>query len=60
MADEKIVAAESEKAEVTKSDKSGKPVKKKEPRFRPAVKKFFRDFKGEFKKIIWPTRNTIV
>lgn len=60
MADERIEAAESEKAEAAKSDKSSKPAKKKEPRFRPAVKKFFRDFKGEFKKINWPTRQTVL
>lgn len=58
MADQKI-SAESEKVEVTKAVKSGKP-KKKESRFVPSVKKFFRDLKGEFKKIIWPTKQTIV
>ncbi|NLN82303.1 MAG: preprotein translocase subunit SecE [Clostridiales bacterium] len=60
MADEKIEAIKSEKSESAKPDKSGKPAKnKKEPRFRPAVIKFFRDFKGEFKKISWPTRQTV-
>lgn len=43
-----------------KADKSGKPAKKKGPRFGPAVKKFFRDLRGEYRKIIWPTKKTIV
>ncbi len=59
MADEKNTVTKSEEAKVTKQ-KSGKPAKKKEPRFRPAVIKFFRDFKGEFKKINWPTRQTVL
>lgn len=75
MADEKNLPAEdefddvdvveSDKAEVKdskakKADKSGKPAKKKGPGFGPAAKKFFRDLKGEFKKIIWPTKKTII
>lgn len=56
MADQKITA-EGKKAEVSKP---GKPEHKKKSRFIPAIKKFFRDFKGEFKKIIWPTKQTIV
>jgi preprotein translocase subunit SecE len=59
MAEKKNLSVESEKAEATKADKTSKPAKKKQPRVLPAVKKFFRDLKGEFKKIIWPTRQTL-
>lgn len=65
MADKKDLSVQNENAvavknaEAAKSDKSGKPAKKKEARVLPAVKKFFRDLKGEFKKIIWPTRQTL-
>ncbi|MDD2361715.1 MAG: preprotein translocase subunit SecE [Oscillospiraceae bacterium] len=60
MADKKINVAESVKKNAAKSDKSQKPAKKKDPRSRPSVKKYFRDLKGEFKKIIWPSKNTIL
>lgn len=59
MAEEKNLSVQSEKAEATKPDKSGKS-KKKQPRVLPAVKKFFRDSKGEFKKIVWPSRQTLI
>ncbi len=39
---------------------SGKPSRKKEARAVPAIKKFFRDLKGELKKVVWPNRQTIV
>ncbi len=59
MADEKIVSKKEEAAKSAKSDKSKKP-----GIFR-RIGKYFRDTKGEFKKIIWPTfpsvvRNTLV
>lgn len=64
MADEKQLASENSAEDVSsdnaKAKKSEKPAKKKGPRFGPAVKKFFRDLKGEFKKIIWPTRHTVM
>lgn len=50
MADKKNVA----------SGKSEKTARKKGARVVPAIKKFFRDLKGELKKIIWPNRQTIV
>jgi len=64
MADKKDLSVQNENAEAVKnaeaakSDKSGKP-KKKGARVFPAIKKFFRDLKGEFKNIIWPTRQTL-
>ncbi|MDD2417632.1 MAG: preprotein translocase subunit SecE [Oscillospiraceae bacterium] len=60
MADKKITVAKSAKESAAKSDKSQKPAKKKDPGSRPSVKKYFRDLKGEFKKIIWPTKHTIL
>ncbi len=58
MADEKIVSKTSD-AKAEKSDKTKKP-----GIFR-RIGKYFRDTKGEFKKIVWPTfpsvvRNTLV
>ncbi len=50
-------------AEVTKKDKKAKPEKKKENGFKKAganVKKFFKDFKGEWKKVTWPTGKTVL
>ena len=54
-------------AEVTKKDKtSGKkeaPAKKKELPVKAIlekVKKFFKDFKGEWKKVTWPSRKTVL
>ncbi len=59
MADEKIVSKKEAAAKAAKSEKSKKP-----GIFR-RIGKYFRDTKGEFKKIIWPTfpsvvRNTLV
>ena len=73
MADEKIEKAETveETAEKT-SDKAEKAVKeskdaktekagkKKGPGIRTRMGKYFRDLRGEFKKIIWPTVPTVV
>ena len=46
--------------EVTKKDKNEKkaPAKKKEKKG-SKVKKFFKDFKGEWKKVTWPTGKTV-
>ncbi len=44
-----------------KKDKA--PAKKKENPFKkvgPAIKKFFKDFKGEWKKITWPSGKTVL
>lgn len=50
-------------AEVTKKNKKADaPAKKKENPFKMAwakVKKFFKDFKGEWKKVSWPTGKTV-
>lgn len=45
--------------------KSDKPAKVKKPSFSARVSKWFRELKGEIRKIVWPTRqqtrnNTIV
>ncbi len=58
MADEKIVSKENG-AKASKSDKS------KKPGIFQRIGKYFRDTKGEFNKITWPTfpsvvRNTLV
>ncbi len=58
MADEKIVSKEVD-AKASKSEKS------KKPGIFHRIGKYFRDTKGEFKKITWPTfpsvvRNTLV
>ncbi len=49
-------------AEVSKKDKNPAP-KKKENVLKNAgakVKKFFKDFKGEWKKVTWPSRKTVL
>lgn len=73
MADEKIEKTElaeetaeetSVKAEKTGKDskdaKTEKSGKKKGPGMGKRMAKYFRDLKGEFKKIIWPTVPTVV
>lgn len=50
-------------AEVTKKDKKQAPAKKKENPFKKAgkaIKKFFKDFKGEWKKVTWPSGKTVL
>ena len=51
-------------AEVTKKDKkSDAPAKKKENVFKKVgakIKKFFKDFKGEWKKVTWPSGQTVL
>ena len=50
--------------EVTKKDKkTDAPAKKKENVLKVAgskVKKFFKDFKGEWKKVTWPSGHTVL
>lgn len=55
----------SEKKEKTTAEvkKDKAPAKKKENPFKkvgPAIKKFFKDFKGEWKKVTWPTGKTVL
>lgn len=48
--------------EATKKDKNA-PAKKKSVDFKAIgakVKKFFKDFKGEWKKVTWPSRKTVI
>ena len=50
-------------AEVTKKDKKEVPAKKKENPFKATgakIKKFFKDFKGEWKKVTWPSGKTVL
>lgn len=50
-------------AEVKKEKKNDAPAKKKENVFKKAggsIKKFFKDFKGECKKVTWPSGKTVV
>lgn len=61
MADEKkLAAAEENGAKASKAEKDAKPAKEKKPGFGKRAGKYFRDTKGEFKKIIWPTLPTVV
>ena len=68
MADEKVTEEiekvsedkPSKDAIADKADKSGKSDKKKGPGLGKRMVKFFRDTKGEFKKIIWPTFPAVV
>ncbi len=50
-------------AEVTKKDKKEAPAKKKSVDFKAIgakIKKFFKDFKGEWKKVTWPSGKTVL
>jgi len=53
------MAGEEKKTEVVESSKAEKKGEKKKSAFSKIVK-FLRDTKGEFKKIIWPTRKTVI
>ena len=72
MADEKDLSKDTEEvtqesetvapekgAKTAKSDKAD-AAKKKGPGLGKRIAKYFRDVKGEFKKIIWPTLPTVV
>lgn len=58
MADEIVNSSETEKTE--KDAKTSKSANKKGPGLGKRMGKFFRDTKGEFKKIIWPTFPSVV
>ena len=64
MADEKSVKTDNQPEEkVQKSAKDGKdakPAKKKGRGLGKRIAKYFRDLRGEFKKIIWPTFPTVL
>ena len=61
MADEKIAPVEEEaEQKVEKTEKDAKSAKKKGPGLGKRIAKFLRDFKGEFKKVVWPTFPTVV
>ncbi len=65
MADDKIVKTDENPEEkvqekTQKSAKDAKPAKKKGRGLGKRIAKYFRDLKGEFKKIIWPTFPTVV
>jgi len=54
------MAGEEKKTEVVESSKTdSKKTEKKKSAF-SKIAKFMRDTKGEFKKIIWPTRKTVI
>lgn len=50
--------AKAEKAQKTKTPKPGK--ENVFARFGKGIAKFFKDFKGETKKIVWPERQTVI
>lgn len=57
--------AEQEKNTPAEKKQAGKPAKEKKPSVFARIGKWFRELKGECKKIVWPTReqttnNTIV
>ena len=61
MADEKkLPEGENTEAKVEKTEKDAKSAKKKGPGLGTRIAKFFRDTRGEFKKIVWPTFPTVV
>ena len=61
MADEKIVPADkAAEDEAGKAEKDPKSAKKKGPGLGTRMAKYFRDTKGEFKKIVWPTFPTVL
>ena len=50
-------------AEVTKKDKKEVPAKKKENPFKAIgakIKKFIKDYRGEWKKVTWPSGKTVL
>ena len=67
MADEKkkdAVEKAEKKAKATKADKADKANKPKKPnifvRAGKAIARFFKDFRGEIKKITWPDAKTVL
>ena len=49
--------------EAAKKEKNNAPAKKKAIDFKAVgakVKKFFKDFKGEWKKVTWPSKKTVL
>ena len=61
MADEKIVPADkAAEDKAGKAEKDPKSAKKKGPGLGTRMAKYFRDTKGEFKKIVWPTFPTLL
>ena len=61
MADEKIVPADkAAEDKAGKAEKDPKSAKKKGPGLGTRMAKYFRDTKGEFKKIVWPTFPTVM
>ena len=61
MADEKIVPADKDAEDKAgKAEKDPKSAKKKGPGLGTRMAKYFRDTKGEFKKIVWPTFPTVL
>jgi len=48
-------------AEDIKNEKSVKPPEKKEKvKLGERIKKFFKDYKSEMKKVVWPTRPQLI
>ena len=45
---------------VTANEKPQKKAKDKKPKKTNGFVKFFRDLKGEFKKIVWPSKKQII
>ena len=61
MADEKIVPADkAAEDKAGKAEKDPKSAKKKGPGLGTRMATYFRDTKGEFKKIVWPTFPTVL
>ena len=61
MADEKIVPADkAAEDKAGKAEKDPKSAKKKGPGLGTRMAKYFRDTKGEFKKVVWPTFPTVL
>ena len=60
MADVEKVPAETTEQEVKEKGKKKKASKSDKPRLGARIKKFFKDFKGELKKIVWFDRKSTI
>ncbi len=60
MADEKKAVNTSEASKGAKKEKSKEPGKLSPKRAGQAIKRFFKDLRGETKKIVWPGRHMVL
>lgn len=59
--DAQTILENEKKSDTNASKKASKPASKaKKPGVFKKIVKFFRDTRGEFKKIVWPTKKTVI